>query len=296
MIPKIIHYCWLGKGKKPDYFYECYKTWRKYLPDYKIVEWNESNFDVNKMLYTKVMYDYHEYSFVSDVVRFYSLFVMGGIYFDIDVSLHKNMDDLLNIDNFFVFESDRDTYISSAIMGSIANSEYMQECYNAYKTLLVNDTSIGSGKLINTAAPEIIVDVLTNKGFVAQNSDQKIGNCMLHSKRLFGCQHNLNMPIYGVHLNKSSWSDRKNIKHCVIKTDSFTPKYVNIKLKNYDICIKSGFSSELKYVPIYTLMYLPNNQIKFYVISTKQNEQTIMKRLGVEDYIILDSLPEIMEV
>ena len=48
MIPKIIHYCWFGRGEKPDLALRCIESWRKYCPDYEFIEWNEDTFDVTK--------------------------------------------------------------------------------------------------------------------------------------------------------------------------------------------------------------------------------------------------------
>ena len=79
MIPKIIHYCWFGKGKKPELAEKCITSWKKYCPDYKIIEWNESNFDVNRNGYTKYCYDNKKYAFLSDYVRLVILEEYGGI-------------------------------------------------------------------------------------------------------------------------------------------------------------------------------------------------------------------------
>ena len=53
MIPRIIHYCWFGRNPKPQSVLMYIQTWKKQMPDYKIKEWNEDNFDINMMAYTK---------------------------------------------------------------------------------------------------------------------------------------------------------------------------------------------------------------------------------------------------
>ena len=40
-IPKIIHYCWFGKTSLPEDAQRCIASWKKFCPDYEIVEWNE---------------------------------------------------------------------------------------------------------------------------------------------------------------------------------------------------------------------------------------------------------------
>ena len=67
MIPKIIHYCWFGRGPLPELAQKCIASWKKYLPDYEIKEWNEDNFDVNIIPYTAEAYKAKKYAFVSDM-------------------------------------------------------------------------------------------------------------------------------------------------------------------------------------------------------------------------------------
>ena len=95
MIPKIIHYCWFGGNPLPESAKKCIASWRKFLPDYEIKEWNESNFDVNIIPYTAEAYKVKKYAFVSDYARFYILYKYGGLYFDTDVEVIRNMDDII---------------------------------------------------------------------------------------------------------------------------------------------------------------------------------------------------------
>lgn len=95
MIPHIIHYCWFGGSPHPEYVKKCIASWRRFFPDYEIKEWNESNFDVNMMAYTRNAYEAKKYAFVSDAARFWILSHEGGIYFDADVEVIKSFDDIL---------------------------------------------------------------------------------------------------------------------------------------------------------------------------------------------------------
>ena len=92
MIPKIIHYCWFGRGEKPELAKRCIASWKKHCPDYEIKEWNEDNFDINSYPYAKEAYDKRRLAFVSDVVRLYALYQEGGIYMDTDVEVLKPLD------------------------------------------------------------------------------------------------------------------------------------------------------------------------------------------------------------
>ena len=105
-IPKKIHYCWFGRKPLPESATKCIASWRKYLPDYEIVEWNEDNFDVNAIPYTAQAYSVGKYAFVSDYARFRILYEHGGLYFDTDVEVIRPMDDIIAAGPFLGFEID----------------------------------------------------------------------------------------------------------------------------------------------------------------------------------------------
>lgn len=94
-IPKKIHYCWFGKTPLPQDAIICINSWKKFFPNYEIIEWNEDNFDVNICDYVREAYTEKKWAFVSDYARFWVLFIYGGIYFDTDVEVIKSFDDVL---------------------------------------------------------------------------------------------------------------------------------------------------------------------------------------------------------
>ena len=104
MIPKVIHYCWFGRGELTPLAKKCIASWRHFFPDYEIKEWNEDNFDVNLLPYTTEAYKAGKYAFVSDFARFWVLYHYGGVYFDTDVEVIKPMDDVLERGSFMGFE------------------------------------------------------------------------------------------------------------------------------------------------------------------------------------------------
>lgn len=104
MIPKIIHYCWFGRNPLPESAQKCIASWQKFLPDYEIKEWNEDNFDVNIITYTKEAYEAKKYAFVSDYARFWILYHYGGLYFDTDVEVIKPFDDIVERGPFMGME------------------------------------------------------------------------------------------------------------------------------------------------------------------------------------------------
>ena len=94
MIPKIIHYCWFGRGKLPRLAIHCISSWKKYCPDYQIIEWNEDNFNIETIPYVKEAYDKKKFAFVSDVARLFALSKHGGFYMDVDVELLSDLNSL----------------------------------------------------------------------------------------------------------------------------------------------------------------------------------------------------------
>lgn len=96
MIPKIIHYCWFGGKPLPKLAQKCKASWEKFFPDYEIKEWNETNYDVNAVPYTKYCYDHQMWAYLSDYVRLDVVEKEGGLYFDTDVEVVRKPVDLLN--------------------------------------------------------------------------------------------------------------------------------------------------------------------------------------------------------
>lgn len=95
LIPKKIHYCWFGGMKIPMELQVCIDSWKRVCPDYEIIQWNESNYDYEKYLYTRQAFSHRKWAFVSDVARLDILYQNGGIYMDVDVELIQKLDDLL---------------------------------------------------------------------------------------------------------------------------------------------------------------------------------------------------------
>lgn len=96
MIPKKIHYCWFGNNPKPKIVETCIASWEKYLPDYEIIEWNESNFDVNQNDFVKTAYQNKKWAFVSDFARAKALYENGGFYLDTDMEVKNTLNDFLH--------------------------------------------------------------------------------------------------------------------------------------------------------------------------------------------------------
>ena len=94
-IPKIIHYCWFGDNEPPKIVNDCISSWKQILPDFEIKKWDENNYDVKKIPFTKDAYKYRDFAFVSDYARHDILYEQGGVYLDTDVLLVKDITPLL---------------------------------------------------------------------------------------------------------------------------------------------------------------------------------------------------------
>lgn len=112
MIPKIIHYCWFGRNPLTEDAKKCIESWKNYCPEYKIIEWNEDNYNINKNQYIADAYKEKKWAFVSDYARIDVINQYGGIYMDTDVELIKSLDEFLD-DTMFCGWEERDKYYIS---------------------------------------------------------------------------------------------------------------------------------------------------------------------------------------
>lgn len=159
MIPKKIHYCWFGRGEKPKLAKKCIASWKKYMSDYEIIEWNEDNFDVGLNEYTKYCYSNKKWAFLSDFVRLYVVEKYGGIYLDTDVELLCSLNSLSNYEAFFGFENDN--YVATGLgFGAEKNHQTVIAMLEEYYELRKN----GDGTIELTGCPKLNTKALEKLG------------------------------------------------------------------------------------------------------------------------------------
>ncbi len=165
MIPKKIHYCWFGEKELPKEAKKCIESWKKYCPDYEIIEWNESNYDLNKNEYVKNAYKSKKYAFLTDYVRLDIIHEEGGIYLDTDVEVIKSFDNLLTNKVFFGME-EPGRVATGLGFGAEKNNEIIRENKNYYED---NDFVDEEGNFKKVICVEITSNILRKYGL--QNSD-----------------------------------------------------------------------------------------------------------------------------
>lgn len=131
MIPKIIHYVWLGHGEKSQKIKDCIESWKRCMPDYEIKEWNEDNFDLDFCEFTRKSYDLGKYAYTSDVIRLFALYTEGGIYMDTDVYMYKPLYDFENEEGYTGFEDVK--YPVTATMGAEKFNPVIKMMLDVYK-------------------------------------------------------------------------------------------------------------------------------------------------------------------
>ena len=200
MIPKVIHYCWFGRGEKPDIIKKCIENWKTMLPDFEIIEWNEDNFDVNMYDYTKEAYGLGKWAFVSDVARLWVVYNYGGLYMDTDVEILQKTDYLYDYPAFFACQNEI-TVNTGYGFGAEKNHWLVKEMLDDYKDrkLIVN------GKPNLTPCTVFCTDLL--------NRLMPECNIILESKTikdiLFISCHDYNSMFY--HYSTGTWGAKPNL-------------------------------------------------------------------------------------
>lgn len=146
---------------------QCINTWRNLLPDYDIIEWNESNFDLNMFPYVKEAYENQKFAFVSDVARLYVLYHHGGIYMDTDIEVIKSLDPFLNNIAFIGYEDGNN--IQTGIIGSEKGGKWVKQILESYhgRHFVKED-----GTLDTTTNVSVITDIMLSYGLEQNNTLQ----------------------------------------------------------------------------------------------------------------------------
>ena len=181
MIPKTIHYCWFGGRPKPPLAEKCLKSWKKVCPDWKIIEWNENNFDLSAApTYVRQAMDAGRWAFVTDYVRLCALVNQGGVYLDTDVELLKPLTPYLKHTAFAGFETpDR---VQTGLLACEAGFPLFREFLAYYD----NAQFVRPGGSLNTTTNvKILTDLCLEMGLVCNDRLQTVAGLTIYPKEVF---------------------------------------------------------------------------------------------------------------
>jgi hypothetical protein len=234
MIPKKIHYCWFGNSEIPAKDKKCIESWKKYCPDYEIIQWNESNYDVTKNEYMQQAYAAKKWGFVPDYARLDIIYEHGGIYLDTDVELVKNLDELLVCEAFMGFEDGK--HVSPGLcIASEAKNSTIRKLMDIYATRKFVKPD---GTLDLTPSPIMNTDKLLEMGLKQDNRKQVVAGITIFPKECF-CPKDyytgklsITDQTYGIHWFNASWQtphQKRMLKVRRVLGDNLYFKLVDMK-------------------------------------------------------------------
>ena len=212
MIPKTIHYCWFGRGEKPRLAKKCIDSWKKLLPDYRIIEWNEDNFDIDKYPYAAYCLEQKRYAFLSDFVRLVVVYEHGGIYFDTDVEVIRRPDHLLDCGAFYGFEND--SHIATGLgFGAVSGHKSVLAMIREYEKLKADK----AGNYPLVTCPALNTKALEAFGLQLNGKEQRLDDIRIlpadylnpyddPTGRMRKTHHTISIHWYG-----KSWMSKKSI-------------------------------------------------------------------------------------
>lgn len=223
VIPKVIHYCWFGKGEMNEIHERCLQSWRESCPDYEIVRWDESNYDIAKCLYMKQAYERKKWAFATDYARLDILYENGGIYLDTDVELLKDMDVLLSYDAFISY-GEWPAVNSGAGIGAKKGMRIIKEMRDTPRSKI---PFIKNDKITNSVYES---RVLRRNGLIQDFREQEIKGLVTLPPTVFAPVSVLGEKTYvtdstiGIHHCNGSWTSKsrkedlsRSRKHDIVK-------------------------------------------------------------------------------
>lgn len=204
MIPRKLHYCWFGGGRKPDLVQFCMNSWRQHCPDYEIVEWNEDRFDVEGSEVASEAYRRRKFAFVTDVARAHALHSEGGVYVDSDVEIRRNFDCFLEHHAFSGFQQKGIPF--TAVWGSVQGHSFAEKVLDYY-------SHVDPARVIDTPNTWFTRDILERDYGVDSDRDVRqdcADGMVIYPSQTF-CA---NLPAnFSVHHFAGSWLEHETPTH-----------------------------------------------------------------------------------
>lgn len=207
VIPALIHYCWFSRNPIPTTLQKYIDSWRRYCPDYKIIEWNEDNYDIHSNRFTEIAYKEKKWAFVSDYARFDILYRYGGFYFDTDVEIIRNIDDL-RYRNAFLCTEKWGIINSGGGCGFIPKHNMIKKIIDTREKCC---SEIDNGTITFEASGYYDTLPFLSMGFKPNDSLQNIGDVVIYPSEYFLPYNYLNGKTeithntYSIHHFAESW-------------------------------------------------------------------------------------------
>lgn len=125
MIPKYMHFIWLGDKELPVYAIKNIKKWEFYYPNFNIKIWSDSDIENDNVIPTQLTEHYNNNpfhpAFKADIARYCILQKYGGLYLDTDFEPLKRLPDhFLNFE--FLGGIQNNGEVAIGFIGSAVNS------------------------------------------------------------------------------------------------------------------------------------------------------------------------------
>ncbi|MBQ8619658.1 MAG: glycosyl transferase [Clostridia bacterium] len=265
MIPKIIHYCWFGRNPKPKLALKCIASWKKYCPDYEIIEWNEDNFDISACpLYVRQAYEAKKWAFVTDYVRLNVVYDHGGLYFDTDVELIRHPDELLEHSAYFGFEGG--PFVNTGLgFGAEKNAEILRELMADYEGI---PFVLQNGEYDVTSCTERNAGVFKRYGLICNRETQMLeGNIQILAPEWL-CPYD-------------DWSGEKRITQNTVSIHWYsaswqTQEYVQRKREAVKANTKARYKKNMRKA-LYSIRYFPNRVLM--ILLGEQKYTSLKKKI-----------------
>ena len=237
MIPKIIHYCWFGRGEMPELVQTCIASWHTHMPDWEYRLWTEDNFDASTApRYVQEAYAAKKYAFVSDYVRLWALEREGGLYMDVDFEVYKPFDDLMEqYDAFVGYEGSKRNPVMMGVIAAKAHHPWIQGMMQTYESrgFLKED-----GSLDMTPNTGYFLNWMQEYGFVADGVEKDFMGVHILPVECFcpGLTTGENLRCertYCEHKGLHSWSGNSGWKGKVLSLvgNKWKPRLIKLKRK-----------------------------------------------------------------
>lgn len=266
MIPKIIHYCWFGRGEMPELVLRCIASWHKYMPNWEYRLWTEDTLAeaINKPtpnpslkgrvqnppispqtsenddwleympMYVKEAYAAKKYAFVSDYVRLWALEREGGLYMDVDFEVYKPFDDLMEMyDAFAGYEGSKRNPVMMGVIAANAHHLWIKGMLQTYENRTFTKVDGSYDMTPNTG---YFFDWMQVRGFVADGQEKDFMGVHILPVECFCpvltngenlcCEH-----TYCEHKGLHSWSGSGGWKEKLLRVFGEKWKTKLIKLK-----------------------------------------------------------------